>query len=1161
MAYLAPIHPPSSIRHALKMNLLDPEEECLVLAKTNRIEIWILGEERLVMLTSKAIYGRVSMLEKIRPVGATTDHLFIGTAQFQYCTVVWNPDTLQLDTVQSFYDVSEQHMQNSQSRDGCLVDPTGKVVVMELFQGILNIFKVIKPRKGTTDYFTTPEQVRITELRVKSCCFLHTEDKRPKLAILYDAGKQHTDIRLVTYRVVDEKGQISMFTPKDHENKLKDLDVGASMLIPVAKGEFEQKRYIVRNAIDARAHMGGLVVVGETSMLYLDDESKAEIHYTLEEPNIWVAWERYDDTQYLLADRYARLYLLTINVEGAEVISLDVRLIGKTTKAAVMRHMGNGVVFIGSHEGDTQVVRLNLALKKPTIEILQVMDNIAPILDFTVMDLGGRDNNTHFSEYSSGEARIVTGSGGWSEGSLRSVRSGVGLEDLGILADIDDIQGLFALSTDGINNDVLVVSLSIETRIFTFDGDEGIAEVDDFRGFDLTAHTLLAKRLANGYMLQVTTSKAILSPTQGKGKRSIWKPDPKYSPIVITSASANDDCLLISENGTLLAVLDLHCDLGNVASEKRSDQVACMFVPPQLPSIAIPNIAVVGYWKSGSIEILNLKDLSVLYREDLRRTDDTWIPRNIAFTQILHSSQAGPALFVAMEDGVVLAYNVDPQTLSLSGRKSIVLGTQQAKLEVLPRENGLYNVFAMCERPSLIYGSDGRVVYSAVTAEDAVHVCWFNSAVYPGSIVVATSDGQLKISQIDSERRTHVRTLPVGETVRRIAYSARERAFGIGTMGLKVLGNLETVQSTFRLVEEVLFGEIGEPFLLDASRGELIECVMRSELKTSYRDEPVERFIVGTSFLLGDDPADQKCKGRIIVFGVDKEKNPYEIMSHELKGACRCLSMMDGKIVAALVKTVVMYRYEETTETEAHFSKLATYRTSTNPISMDVHDNIIAVGDLMKSLSLVEYKPGVNGLPDELEEVARHMQALWSTAVVHIEGDTYLESDHHGNLVVLQRNRQGVTLEERMQLEATSMMNIGEVVNRIVHLNIAPSPTAIITPRAFMATTEGSIYLFSTIGTTFRELLMTLQKKLSSIVRTLGCDTSVDTPLEKFNAYRAFHIPQEDDDPDGPFRFVDGELIEHFLYLDEDLQEEVCRGLGPSVEDVRNMVEELKTLH
>lgn len=46
-----------------------------------------------------------------------------------------------------------------------------------------------------------------------------------------------------------------------------------------------------------------------------------------------------------------------------------------------------------------------------------------------------------------------------------------------------------------------------------------------------------------------------------------------------------------------------------------------------------------------------------------------------------------------------------------------------------------------------------------------------------------------------------------------------------------------------------------------------------------------------------------------------------------------------------------------------------------------------------------------------------------------------------------------------------------------------------------------------------------------------------------------------------PFRFVDGELIERFLDVDEEVQKEICTGLGPSVEDVRNLVEELKRLH
>jgi DNA damage-binding protein 1 len=32
MAYIAPIHRPSSVRHALKLNFLAPDEDCLVVA-------------------------------------------------------------------------------------------------------------------------------------------------------------------------------------------------------------------------------------------------------------------------------------------------------------------------------------------------------------------------------------------------------------------------------------------------------------------------------------------------------------------------------------------------------------------------------------------------------------------------------------------------------------------------------------------------------------------------------------------------------------------------------------------------------------------------------------------------------------------------------------------------------------------------------------------------------------------------------------------------------------------------------------------------------------------------------------------------------------------------------------------------------------------------
>ena len=65
---------------------------------------------------------------------------------------------------------------------------------------------------------------------------------------------------------------------------------------------------------------------------------------------------------------------------------------------------------------------------------------------------------------------------------------------------------------------------------------------------------------------------------------------------------------------------------------------------------------------------------------------------------------------------------------------------------------------------------------------------------------------------------------------------------------------------------------------------------------------------------------------------------------------------------------------------------------------------------------------------------------------------------------------------------------------------------------------------------------MNLQARMSSIIQTLG---NMD-----FNTYRSFKSSERETAE--PFRFVDGELIERFLDVGEEVQDEICKGLGPS---------------
>lgn len=132
--------------------------------------------------------------------------------------------------------------------------------------------------------------------------------------------------------------------------------------------------------------------------------------------------------------------------------------------------------------------------------------------------------------------------------------------------------------------------------------------------------------------------------------------------------------------------------------------------------------------------------------------------------------------------------------------------------------------------------------------------------------------------------------------------------------------------------------------------------------------------------------------------------------------------------------------------------KLATYRTSTAPIDVTVVGNMIAVADLMKSLCLIRYDQGKSGEPDQLVEVGRHYQTVWSTAVASVGDETFLLGDAEGNLVVLSRNMNGVTPQDQHRLVPTSEISLGEMVNRIRPVNIPNLASVAVTPRAFMAT-------------------------------------------------------------------------------------------------------------
>lgn len=636
--------------------------------------------------------------------------------------------------------------------------------------------------------------------------------------------------------------------------------------------------------------IGGLLILSETSITYYENSTETHIRRPLSEATIFKAWEQIDNQRFLLADEYGKLYVLMLEVSPPDTVTgWRMETIGETSTASVLRYLGNGRVFVGSQTGDSQVIEI----RPGAIEILQTIPSVAPVVDFTVMDMGNRSGDGPINEFSSGQARIVTGSGAFKDGSLRSVRSGVGLEDLGVLDKMENVTNMFSLKSNppSVFVDTLLVSFIDETRLFRFSADGDVEELESFNGLQLQEGTLFAGNVSGDRILQITRSSARLSEVDSGMASADWQSSDGKP---ITAATSSDEIAILSIGGSRLVALDLRTNELKVMADRSFDdqtQISCVTLAT---SSAGSSFGIVGFWESSAIAVISLSSLETISTETVGESSIS-VPRSVLVAQIFDNHT--PTIFIGLADGLVVTYSLDMQKGSLFNKKSIVLGAQPAEFRALPRENGLSNVFATCEHPSLIYGSEGRLTFSAITAEKASCICPFNAECYPGAIAIATPN-ELKVSLVDEERSTHVQSLHVGETVRRIVYSPSLKAFGLGTIKRTLEDGEEIVQSNFKLADEILFG-IHATY--DLNQDELVECVMRCELDDGT-GQLAERFVIGTSYV--DDEVGDSIRGRILILEVTEDRALKVVTEHETKGSCRCLAMCEGNIVAGLVKTV-----------------------------------------------------------------------------------------------------------------------------------------------------------------------------------------------------------------------------------------------------------------
>lgn len=84
------------------------------------------------------------------------------------------------------------------------------------------------------------------------------------------------------------------------------------------------------------------------------------------------------------------------------VRDIKIELLGEVSIPECLTYLDNGVVFIGSRFGDSQLVKLNVTPDESNsyVAIMETFTNLAPIVDMTIVDLDRQ-----------GQGQLVTCSG------------------------------------------------------------------------------------------------------------------------------------------------------------------------------------------------------------------------------------------------------------------------------------------------------------------------------------------------------------------------------------------------------------------------------------------------------------------------------------------------------------------------------------------------------------------------------------------------------------------------------------------------------------------------------------------------------------------------------------------------------------------------------
>uniref|UniRef100_A0A672N1S9 DNA damage-binding protein 1 n=1 Tax=Sinocyclocheilus grahami TaxID=75366 RepID=A0A672N1S9_SINGR len=1113
--YVVTAQKPTAVNACVTGHFTSAEDLNLLIAKNTRLEIYVVTAEGLRPVREVGMYGKIAVMELFR-CGESKDLLFILTAKYNACILEYKQNGDSIDIITRAHgNVQDRIGRPSETGIIGIVDPECRMIGLRLYDGLFKVIPLDRDNRELKAF-----NIRLEELQVIDVQFLYG-CQAPTVCFIYqDPQGRHVKTYEVSLREKEfNKG------PWKQEN----VEAEASMVIPVPEP------------------FGGAIIIGQESITYHNGDKYLAIAPPTIKQSTIVCHNRVDPngSRYLLGDMEGRLFMLLLEKEelmdGAVVLKdLHVELLGETSIAECLTYLDNGVVFVGSRLGDSQLVKLNVDSNDQGsyVAVMETFTNLGPIVDMCVVDLERQ-----------GQGQLVTCSGAFKEGSLRIIRNGIGIHEHASI-DLPGIKGLWPLRSESgrDTDDMLVLSFVGQTRVLMLSGEE--VEETELPGFVDNQQTFFCGNVVHQQLIQITSVSVRLVTQDSKALVSEWK-EPQGKTISV--ASCNSSQVVLAVGRVLYYLQILTGELKQISSTEMEHEVACLDITPLGESAGESSICAVGLWTDISARLLKLPCFSPLHKEML---GGEIIPRSILMTTF----EGSHYLLCALGDGALFYFGLDIQTGVLSERKKVTLGTQPTVLRTF-RSLSTSNVFACSDRPTVIYSSNHKLVFSNVNLKEVNYMCPLNSEGYPDSLALA-NNSTLTIGTIDEIQKLHIRTVPLYESPKRICYQEVSQCFGVLSSRVEMQDTSGTTAAVRTVTHTPDYfpqrNHNAEKACSETTFGFEIKimdkccvCGKPPQIRSGLQTHPVRNTLSPCCFCTAYTYCIRTADGARVNLEQHLRSKLQTVAEKEVKGAVYSMVEFNGKLLASINSTVRLYEWtaEKELRTECnHYNNIMALYLKTK-------GDFILVGDLMRSVLLLAYKP----MEGSFEEIARDFNPNWMSAVEILDDDNFLGAENAFNLFVCQKDSAATTDEERQHLQEVGLFHLGEFVNVFSHgslvlqnLGESSTPTQ---GSVLFGTVNGMIGLVTSLSEGWYSLLLDLQNRLNKVIKSVG-------------KIESFHTERKTEQATG---FIDGDLIESFLDLGRAKMQEVVSTLQmddgsgmkreATVDEVIKIVEELTRIH